>query len=131
MLLLEEAAPVRARLLDILHKLGVQDEEMAFATDAGEALSWFQPGQQPPGVVFAELLGVHPEEGLEIVHEMLDRAPKTKIVLVTAEPRESPEVRAALRAGIFAYVEKPIRFEKIRAVLVDLASEEGGVERLR
>ena len=128
-LVVDEAQVVRATLVEILRKLGVPDEDVEEATSAEEALAAFR--RAPPHVVFAELVGVHPEDGLEVIHEMLERAPRAKVVLVTAEPRDSPEVRAAIRAGVFALVEKPLRHEKIRQVLQDLHAEEGGVERLR
>ena len=128
-LIVDEALVVRNTLVEILRKLGVPMEDVEQATSADEALAAFR--RDPPHVVFAELVGVHPEDGLEVVHEILERAPTAKVVLVTAEPRDSPEVRAAIRAGVFALVEKPLRHEKIRQVLQDLQAEEGGVERLR
>ena len=128
-LVVDEALPVRSTLVEILHKLGTPDHDIAVATNEDEALAWFKADS--PRLVFAEFIGVHNEDGLEVLHEMLERAPGVKIVLVTAEPRDAPEVRAALRAGIFAYVEKPVRHEKIRAVLQDLEAEEGGIERMR
>lgn len=128
-LVIDEALPVQATLLEILNKLNVPYDETAVATSADDALAYF--GGAAPRLVFAELIGVHPEEGLDLVHTMLTRAPTCKVVLVTAEPRDSPEVRAALRAGIFAVVEKPLRLEKIRQVLSELETEEGGIERMR
>lgn len=128
-LVLEEAEPVRNQLRDILAKLGVAMEDVAFVGTGEEALARF--AQAPPHVVFMELIGVHPEEGLEIVHEMLSRAPETRIVLVTAEARESAEVRAAVRAGAFAVIEKPLRADKVRAVMQELNAEESAIERLR
>ncbi|HEX2022619.1 MAG TPA: response regulator [Candidatus Thermoplasmatota archaeon] len=128
-LVVDEAVPIRNTLVEILLKLGVAEGDVEQASSGDEALAAFR--REVPHVVFAELVGVHPEDGLEIVHEMLDRAPQVRIVLVTAEARDSPEVRAAVRAGVFAIVEKPLRHEKIRQVLSDLAAEEGGIERFR
>lgn len=128
-LVLDEAIPVQRALLESLAKLGIPRDEIVVAATPEEALAAFRA--DPPRIVFAELVGARPEDGLEIVHEMLDRSPDTKIVLVTAEARDSPEVRAAVRAGVFAVVEKPLRSEKIRQVLQDLETEEGGIERYR
>lgn len=128
-LVLDEAVPVRNALAEILHKLGFPVADLEQASTAEEALAAFR--REVPHVVFAELVGVHPEDGLEVIHEMLERAPGVRVVLVTAEARDSPEVRAAVRAGVFAIVEKPLRHEKIRQVLADLAAEEGGIERFR
>jgi DNA-binding NtrC family response regulator len=128
-LVVDEAPPVVRALVEALQKLGVPREDVRIAMGAHEALDAFR--KDPPDVVFAELVGTRPEDGLEVVHEMLDAAPHVKVVLVTAEPRDSPEVRAAIRAGAFAFIEKPLRHDKIRQVMQDLESEEGGIERFR
>lgn len=128
-LIADEALPVRRVLLDILKKLGTPEKDILVGTDPGEALELFRKGA--PTVVFMELIGVHPEDGLEVMHEMLDHDPEVKIVLITSESRDSAEVRAAVRAGVFAIVDKPLRHEKIRNVLAELESELGGIERYR
>lgn len=128
-LIVDEATPVVRGLREILHRLGVAREDVVHASTPTDALAWFKG--EPPRVVFAEFIGTHNEDGLEVIHEMLERAPDVKVVLLTAEGRDAPEVRAALRAGIFAHVEKPIRMDKIRAVMQDLAAEEGNIERYR
>lgn len=128
-LVVDEATPVIRALQEVLHRLGIPREDIVAASTAADALAWFKG--EAPRIVFAEFIGVHNEDGLEVIHEMLERAPEAKIVLLTSEGRDSPEVRAALRAGIFAHIEKPIRQDKIRQVLQDLQSEEGGIERMR
>lgn len=128
-LVVDEAVPVVNSLLEALQKVGIRREDVRWAPGPQEAMQAF--AQLTPKVVFAELVGTKPEDGLEVILEMLDRAPEIKIVLMTAEPRESPEVRAAIRAGVFAFIEKPLRHDKVRAVLQDLESEEGGIERFR
>ena len=114
--------------MEILHNLGARDNDLAIASDEEEALAWF--GGTAPSVVFAEFIGAKNDDGLDLLHEILERAPECKIVLVTAEPRDSPEVRAALRAGIFAYVEKPVRHEKIRDILGDIQRQRGDSGRI-
>lgn len=128
-LVVDESLPIRNKLVEILQKMGSVGGRILQASNEDEALALFR--QHRPRLVFAELIGVHPEDGLEIVHAMLELDPATRVVLVSAEPRDSPEIRAAVRAGVFAYVEKPLRYEKIRAVLADLEAEEGGIERFR
>ncbi len=128
-LIADEALPIRRILLEILHKLGTSADRIIVATDAEETLAAFR--EHRPQLAFVEFMGVHLEDGLDVIHAMLETDPEARIVLLTAEPRESPEVRAAIRAGVFAVVEKPLRHEKIRAVLADLESEIGGIERYR
>lgn len=128
-LVIDESVPVRTKLVEILQKLGTSGGEIIEAESAEEGLAAFR-GKRP-SIVFTELVGVHPEDGLDAIHEMLGFDPLARIVLVTAEPRESAEVRAAVRAGVFAIIEKPVRYEKIRAVLADLEAEDGGIQRMR
>ena len=128
-LVVEEAVPVVRALLEALVKSGVRRDDVRVALGAQEALESFR--KEPPDVVFAEFVGARPEDGLEVILEMLDSAPHVKVVLLTAEARESPEVRAAIRAGAFAFIEKPLRQDKVRQVMQDLESEEGGIERFR
>ncbi len=123
------AEPVRRTLLDILRKLGTPESDVIVATSPEETLALFK--KHNPSLVFLELLGVQPEDGLEVIHEILDTGPEVRVVLVTAEPDDAPEVRAAIRAGVFAVIHKPLRHEKIRQVISDLETELGGVERLR
>lgn len=128
-LIVDESLPVRNKMVEILTKLGTPGGHILQATTAEEAMEAFRSVR--PGVIFAELIGMHPEDGLEVIHEILELDPQARIVLVTAESRETPEVRAAIRAGVFAYIEKPLRHEKIRAVIQELEAEEGGIERYR
>lgn len=128
-LIVDEAVPIVRALREILHRLGVAREDVVHASTPAEALAWFKG--ESPHVVFAELIGTHNEDGLEVVLEMLERAPDAKVILLTAEGRDCPEVRAALRAGIFAHLEKPLRMDKVRAVMQDVAAEEGNIERYK
>lgn len=128
-LVIDEAAPVRNSLGEILKKLGADGESLRILSCREDALFAFR--QERPRMVFTELVGSRPELGLAMVLEMLELAPETKIILVTAEDPDGPIVRAAVRAGVFAVVEKPLRHEKIRHVLMEVENEEGGIERLR
>lgn len=128
-LIVDESLPVRLALVEILQKMGTPGGHILQATTPEEALRTFR--EKRPHVIITEFIGVHPEDGLEVIHEMLEADPHARVVLLTSEPREGPEVRAALRAGVFAFLEKPIRHEKIRAILQELEAEEGGIERFR
>ena len=127
-LVVDEALPVRRKLLDILHRAGVPASEVKMAEHAEEALAIF--ALEHPTLVFCELVG-EASRGLEMVLEMLTVDPQSKIVLVTAEDPASPLVRQAIRAGVFGVILKPLRHEAIRSILAELGSEEGGIERFR
>lgn len=127
-LVLDESPSVRRRLIKILERLGTEASDIFEAASAEEALPMFR--EVRPAVVICELVGVRPDEGLDAVHEMLERDPDIPVVLLTSEPRDSPEVRAALRAGAFAHLPKPPRLATIREVLIDVEEERLGLERI-
>ena len=127
-LVVDEALPIRRKLLDILHRAGLSSSEVQMADTAELALEKF--ALQHPTLVFAELIG-EPVEGLRMILEMMHLDPQAKIVLVTAEDAEGPIVRQAIRMGAFGVVRKPLRHEAIRQVLAEIEAEEGGIERFR
>lgn len=127
-LVVDEALPIRRKLLDILHRAGIPAQEVHMAESADAALELF--AREHPTLIFCEFVG-EGSHGLEMVLEMLSIDPHAKIVLVTAEDRASPSVRQAIRAGAFGIVQKPLRHEAIRQILNEIEAEEGGVERFR
>lgn len=123
-----EASPAaRKALLDSLRKLGIPPEETAIATTLDEAFHAFTA--EAPRLVFMELPDT--AGGIEALEEMLSRRPEARIVLVTGESRDSPGIRRAVRAGVFAVVDKPLRSERLRQVLSELEAEESSIERLK
>lgn len=128
-LIVDEALPIRRKVLEILHRAGLSGAQVLSVDSAEQALESF--ALEHPSLVFAELIGKDCDEGLAMVLEMLQLDPQAKIVLVTAEDPESAVVRQAVRAGVFAVVRKPLRHEKIRQVLAEIENEEGGIERYR
>lgn len=127
-LVVDEALPVRRKMLDILHRSGVPAELVRQAETAEAALEAF--AKDHPDLVFAELVGAG-EEGLGMLREMLAIDPKARLILVTAEAPGSPLVRQAIRMGVFAIVEKPLRHDKIRTILSEIEDEETGIQRFR
>jgi PleD family two-component response regulator len=129
-LVVDDALPIRRKLAEILQRSGSGMQVAVHeATTPGAALDQFDALK--PKVVLAELIGASADEGLEVILEMLRRDPSVRIILVTAEPADSPYVRRAVRVGVFAVVQKPLRHEKIRQALQELSSEDGGIDRLR
>jgi DNA-binding NtrC family response regulator len=127
-LVVDEALPVVRKLTEILHRSGVSPADVKVASDAEAAVEAF--ALERPALVFCELVG-EPETGLSMVAEMLQIDPHARIVLLTAEDPMGPVVRRAVRLGVFAVVPKPLRHEKIRAVIAEIEAEDGGVDRLR
>lgn len=128
-LVVDEALPVRRKLQEILARAGIAGSEVRAVASAEDALEAF--ALEHPDIVFAELVGADSTEGLRMVTEMLSLDPLARVVLVTAETEDSPLVRQAVRAGVFGIIAKPLRQEKVRAVLAEIESEEGNIERFR
>jgi DNA-binding NtrC family response regulator len=128
-LIVDEALPVRRKLLEILHRAGLAGAQVQTVETPESAMEAFV--REHPPLVFTELVGKDSDQGLAMVLEMLQVDPHAKIVLVTAENPESTVVRQAVRAGVFAVIRKPLRHDKIRQVLSEIESEEGGIERFR
>lgn len=127
-LVVDEALPIRRKLLDILHRAGVPAAEIRMAESSEDALEQF--ALLHPSLVFTELVG-EPADGLAMVLEMLTIDPQAKIVLVTSEDPSTSVVRTAIRAGVFGLVRKPLRHDAIRSILAEIEAEEGGIERFR
>lgn len=128
-LVVDDALPIRRKLLEILHRAGLSGQQVATVETPEKAFEAFV--RDHPSLVFTELVGPDVDAGLAMVLEMLQVDPQAKIVLLTAEDPESPLVRQAVRAGVFAVVRKPLRHDKIRSVLTEIENEEGGIERFR
>lgn len=127
-LVVDDALPIRRKLVDILHRAGVAANEVTLCETAEDAAGRFV--LERPTLVFCELVGSS-EGGLSMVLEMLAVDPQAKIVLVTAEDPSAQVVRQAIRAGVFGLVRKPLRHEAIRQILAEIEAEEGGIERFR
>lgn len=128
-LVVDEALPIRRKLLEILHRAGLSGQQVVTVETPDQAMEAFV--RDHPPLVFTELVGPDLDAGLAMVLEMLQVDPQAKIVLLTAEDPEGPIVRQAVRAGVFAVVRKPLRHDKIRGILTEIENEEGGIERFR
>lgn len=128
-LVVDDALPVRRKLQESLARAGIEAAQVRVAKTADEALAVFV--MEHADLVFAELVGEDPQEGLRMILEMLHIDPRARIVLVTGEDPTGPLVRQAIRCGVFGVVEKPLRNDKIRQVLAEIESEDGGIERFR
>lgn len=128
-LVVDESATIRVLAQEILAKLGYRGDAVDAVRLPREALARIgQPGG--PSVVLMEL-DFEQEDGLPCALEMLERDPHLKLIVLTAEGTTCERVRRVVRAGAFAVLEKPLRHDKVRAVIADLDMEEGGIERVR
>ena len=128
-LLVDDALPIRRKMLEILHRTGAHASDVFAAPSSAEALELFV--REHPAIVLAELVGADPEEGLAMIREMLTLDPHVRIVLVTAEDPAGPLVRRAVRMGVFDVLQKPVRTDAIRRALDEVEAEDGGMQRFR
>jgi two-component system NtrC family response regulator len=114
LLIVEDDEAIRIQL-----KYALRNEyDLAFAEDRQHALS-LVPGYAP-GVVSLDLAlpptPATPDEGLRTIEELLRLAPRTKIVVLSANGDRST-ARRALALGAFDYHAKPLDLEAYRGVL--------------
>jgi len=86
--------------------------------------------------IFKELvsLGKHPIVLLDymlpdmdahsILTQMLEIQPNARIVLETATEKEDEGIKELIRLGVYQYLEKPIRFENLKAVIETIEREQ-------
>jgi DNA-binding NtrC family response regulator len=82
-------------------------------------------------IVFLDMVLENQGTAIDTARAMLAARPETRIVLVTGLAREHPDVVAAISAGAFHYLRKPIRESDVKTTLVDIESEQGNVGRIR
>jgi len=102
-LVVDDSRAIRVHMKDRLLALGF--DEVAEASNAEEAWRCFD--ERDPDVVFLDM--VLPDlSGAVFAKEVLEAAPRTRIVLVSALARDSNEVTAAISAGVRDFLRKPI-----------------------
>jgi CheY-like chemotaxis protein len=117
LLLVEDDHAMRSLLCDELWDLGYRIVE---ATDGDEALERIE--ESPPDIIVTDLRMV--AGGLDYVNRLSTMAPGCPIILMTAFG--DPKVRSeALRAGVSAFFDKPVRLTEIKAAIERLLREKG------
>ncbi len=135
-------APLR-RLLIVEDDPGLRSQlrwcfegiELAFAENRGEALAALR--KLEPAVVLQDL-GLPPDaegtsEGFATLSEILDIAPRTKVIVVTGNQHRDSAVRAVSK-GAYDYYEKPVDVDALRLMVsraFHIARLEREVEFLR
>ncbi len=96
----------------------LKEYEVALATDGATALRRLEE-LRPPLVTLD--LGLPPEprgigEGIRLLSEVLRRAPKSKVIVITGNGEEEAALQA-IRLGAFDFYQKPIKLEELRVIL--------------
>lgn len=107
-LVVDDSRAIRLHLKERLLRLGF--DEVAEAATVEDGLKTFAAAA--PAVVFLDM--VLPDlPGSTFAREVLETAPRTRIVLLTALGRESEEVVTAMAAGARHYLRKPVQDQEL------------------
>ena len=117
LLVVEDDHAMRSLLCDELWDMGYRIVE---AADGDEALERIETSS--PDIIVTDLRMV--AGGLDYVSRLRTMAPGCPIILMTAFG--DPKVRSeALRAGVSAFFDKPVRISEIKAAIERLLRERG------
>ncbi len=127
-LLVDDNPPIRLNLrssiLEADHAATFKESESGSAALA-IAADWH------PNVVFTSMRLADRESGLALVQELLRRDPSAVIVLCTSMPGTHLDVTAALSAGAFAHLPKPVRLDAVKHIINQIEVERGQLRRIR
>jgi len=94
------------------------DYEVSLAADGKQALATFKK-EHPPLVALDLGLPPHPRtevEGLRVLKEILDEAPKTKVIIVSGNMERSNAIKAVTQ-GAYDFFSKPIDLDEFKTIL--------------
>ena len=114
-LVVDDSAFMRRRLVSLLHELGHETEE---AADGGQAVQRYK--QQRPHVVLMDIT-MPKVDGLEALRQLMAIDPSANIAMVTALDQQAVVIEA-MKAGAKAIVVKPYEPDKIKATVEKLAA---------
>lgn len=125
-LLVEDAVSVRTQLKALLARERIDEDRILEAPSGNDGLKLFR--EEDPDVVFLDVM-LPDKPGWDVGPEMLELDPEANIVLLTALEPEDPQVRELVASGVVEVLEKPVREEEIRDVLLLLARRTWGEDQ--
>lgn len=123
MLIVEDSPAVTMLLKSFLEKLEYAD---IHTTDNGyTAIAEFKKlvkGNTPPIVLLDYML---PDmDCRSVLTQILDVQPSARVILETATEKGDEGIKELIRIGVYQYLEKPIRFEKLKEVFDTIEKED-------
>lgn len=130
-LLVDDSATVRYMLATALKRAAPAGTpvDIAEANTTESALDSFRA--ERPDVVFLDMVMDGDVTGPIILDKILALDPTARIVLLTGLPPTDENVIRSVSDGAFAYIQKPVRGEAIRGVLMDLQMESSATRRIQ
>ena len=113
LLIVDDDPGIRSQL-----KWGFKDYEIYMAENRSNALEQFCK-HNPPVVTLD--LGLPPDkdgisEGYKILEQILNKAPETRVIVVSASEEQENRIRA-VASGAFEYHPKPIKLEQLAQII--------------
>lgn len=127
-LIVDDAPPVRMMLKTFLGKIGLREELIDSAEDGEKGLESFE--RTPPDLVFMDI-EMPRMGGEETATQMLAKRPDLKVVVMTGVDESDSRVKQLRSWGAFAVLSKPLRLEKVRALMELIDEEETDRIRIR
>lgn len=127
MLVADDSPAIRAVITDALEDTGIPEENI-FAVENGErAVEKFR--EVEPDVVFMDL-NMPMMDGREAASKILSENPRAHIVAVTGLRQDKAIVEEVRSMGVFEILQKPLRFQDIKRVLMKIQEEHRGADRI-
>lgn len=116
-LICDDSILIRKKLKDLLVSNGYSD--ISEATNGQEAIDKYKLNR--PNVVFMDIV-MPIKTGIDAVKEILDFDKSAKIVMASSSGTKT-NLREALEAGAFEFIQKPFETDKILDILAKLNKE--------
>lgn len=127
-LIVDDSRTVRHQIRTVLEHVSDREYEFLEASSPQTALEQFRASK--PDLVILDMMIPSIHGGLGVLKAILEEQPDTMIVLLTALPREHPDVRKAIALGALAFIEKPPTLADFERVLEELERRSGRLSRV-
>ena len=122
-LIVEDSPAIGILLKNYLEKLDY--EQIHICSNGASAISTLRDlvtqGKQPIALLDYMLPDM---DARAVLTQMLEIKPDIRVILETATEKEDEGVRELVRLGIYQYIEKPIRFEKLQEIMQSIDREQ-------
>lgn len=121
-IIIEDSEAITIKLKNILEKIGYDNiQNFNLGKDAIEKSSKFLKLKNP--IVLLDI-GLPDISGNEVASKLLKKKPDLKIIVITANDRNSKDTHETISKGVSAYIQKPFDFEVISKTLQNVESED-------
>lgn len=127
-LIADDSPAIRAVISDALEDFGVPEDHIHTVEDGEKAVVTFE--EVEPDVVFMDL-NMPRVNGYEATETILRENPRARVVAVTGLGQDKQIVEDIRSVGAFDVLQKPIRFQDIKSVLMKIEEEHRGASRIQ